>query len=622
MLYKNLFKRLFDVAGVILLAPVVVIFGIPVAIAIKLNDGGPVFYKSIRLGRNAEPFEMLKFRSMAVNAPDIRNEDGSTFNANNDPRVTRVGKFIRSTSLDELPQLWNVLVGDMSFIGPRPSPTGNMDKYPDWYLEKFKIRPGLTGLAQAKYRNSASLEERYRTDIEYTQNVSLRMDIKIFLITLESVLKRKNINADHQDTEVNDSDRTLLLLTNYFPYHRGEEYLLSEFPHLEQKFDKIVVIPVMHKAGMKKTYEERSNVVVITPNMPSSTLRKGFYVLLNSPKVLFSKGFWRGCNKKSPLKFAYDLYFAARTEELYKQVHDDVRKEIGRSHVTVYSYRLYVTALLGSWLSDRLNLNVVSRVSRAHRYDLYEDISRLDHLPFRNYLLAQYDYILPVSAQGRDYILDNYSIEDKRVIVERLGVIGSSEINRELSDDIHIVSVSTFNPVKRVELIAQLVERLRQLGANVKWTHFGKGPENEEEHVRDYVKTHDLENLVSFGGYINNEQLLEWYANNDVTFFVNLSTSEGVPVSIMEAMASSIPVLATDVGGTGEIVKDGRNGFLVDASADVDVLATKLLEATRHPSNYAALSHGAFETWQADWNAEKNYASFAQKIYDTDWISE
>ena len=128
-----------------------------------------------------------------MNAPDVRNTDGSTYNSASDERQTKVGKFLRKTSLDELPQLLNVLVGDMSLVGPRPSPLGNEKTYTDFIMQKFRVRPGITGLNQAVKRNSASLEERYQNDVYYANHVSFLLDLKIILLTVKSVLLRKNI---------------------------------------------------------------------------------------------------------------------------------------------------------------------------------------------------------------------------------------------------------------------------------------------------------------------------------------------------------------------------------------------------------------------------------------------
>lgn len=192
-MYKNYIKRILDIIVSLLLLPIFVIIYIPVAIVIKLEDGGPVFYCGERLGKDFEKFKMYKFRSMMVNAPDIRNEDGSAFSSSSDNRVTRVGRIIRTLSIDEIPQIINILKGDMSLIGPRPSIDDNRQSYSDDYFRKFLVRPGITGYAQANYRNSISIKERETSDLYYIDNISLKLDVRIIFKTVETVLKREGL---------------------------------------------------------------------------------------------------------------------------------------------------------------------------------------------------------------------------------------------------------------------------------------------------------------------------------------------------------------------------------------------------------------------------------------------
>ena len=171
-MYKNVIKRLIDIIISLMLIPFILILIIPVALFIKLEDHGDVFYNAERYGCNMKKFKMFKFRSMKMNAPDVRNADGTTFNSEKDVRLTKIGGFLRKTSIDELPQIFNVLLGDMSFVGPRPSPMGNENTYTDFIRKKFGVRPGITGYNQALKRNSATLEERYRNDVYYAEHVS------------------------------------------------------------------------------------------------------------------------------------------------------------------------------------------------------------------------------------------------------------------------------------------------------------------------------------------------------------------------------------------------------------------------------------------------------------------
>lgn len=195
--YKGIYqlgiKRLIDMVICLIALPFVLIILIPVAIAIKIEDQGPIFYHSGRVGVGFKEFGMLKFRSMKVNAPDLRNEDGSTFNSNVDPRVTKVGHFLRETSIDEIPQIFNILKGDMSIIGPRPGDVESKDTYDNEEKDKLLIRPGITGYTQAYYRNNLGVREKRLYDAWYAHNVSFMLDIKIFFKTITTVLKRENI---------------------------------------------------------------------------------------------------------------------------------------------------------------------------------------------------------------------------------------------------------------------------------------------------------------------------------------------------------------------------------------------------------------------------------------------
>lgn len=192
-LYQNVVKRGFDVIAGIIAVPFVLLILIPAAIAIKLEDGGPIFYRSMRLGKGFKEFGMLKFRSMKVNAPDLRNNDGSTFNSKNDPRVTKVGRFLRETSLDEVPQVFNIIAGHMSIIGPRPGDVESKDTYEEDEKDKMLVRPGITGYCQAYFRNAAGVREKRLYDAIYAHTVSFGLDVKIFFRTIKTVLSHENV---------------------------------------------------------------------------------------------------------------------------------------------------------------------------------------------------------------------------------------------------------------------------------------------------------------------------------------------------------------------------------------------------------------------------------------------
>lgn len=197
-MYKKFIKRFIDVFFALLGLPILILIYIFVAPLIKLTDMGPIFYNAERIGKDGKLFKMFKFRSMAVNAPDIRLSDGSTYNGEDDPRVTKIGKFLRNTSLDEVPQILNVLIGDMSLVGPRPDPPDWVDKYPEDVKVFLKVKPGITGYSQAYYRNSVDGIEKMKNDVYYAQHCSFVMDIKILFKTIAVVLMRENTYKDSE----------------------------------------------------------------------------------------------------------------------------------------------------------------------------------------------------------------------------------------------------------------------------------------------------------------------------------------------------------------------------------------------------------------------------------------
>ena len=178
-------------AGLVLFSPLFVC----VSLALRLASPGRILFRQARLGRGNRQFIVYKFRTMIEGAPDIRNADGSTFNAEGDPRVTRIGHILRKTSLDELPQLFNVLAGSMSLVGPRPDQVDQAAYYTEEEWRKNLVKPGITGLAQINGRNSICWTARKQFDLEYVAHHSLRLDLRILCRTFPYVLAGRGVFA-------------------------------------------------------------------------------------------------------------------------------------------------------------------------------------------------------------------------------------------------------------------------------------------------------------------------------------------------------------------------------------------------------------------------------------------
>jgi lipopolysaccharide/colanic/teichoic acid biosynthesis glycosyltransferase len=193
-MYKRFIKRVLDIMMAVMGLPLLLLAFVMIGPMIYLEDRGPIFYNAPRLGKDGRIFTMYKFRSMKVNSPDIRNEDGSTFSSEDDPRLTRIGRFIRKTSIDELPQLLNVLKGDMSIVGPRPTvPGSNPVRLNGRAGKRYEVRPGITGYAQAFFRNSISQAEKFAYDTEYVENLSFLLDVRVLVATFATVALRRDV---------------------------------------------------------------------------------------------------------------------------------------------------------------------------------------------------------------------------------------------------------------------------------------------------------------------------------------------------------------------------------------------------------------------------------------------
>lgn len=282
-MYVHFFKRVCDFLLGLVAFPFVLIAIIIFGPIIWFQDKGPIFYAGKRIGLNGKPFGMLKFRSMRVNAPDIRLEDGSTYNGDDDPRVTKIGRFLRKTSIDEIPQFLNVLKGDMSFIGPRPDPLDWLERYKPEERVFLTVRPGITGYNQAYFRNSANAQEKIDNDVYYAKNISLALDVKIILKTIKTVLFRENLYHDETKREFGSAfpleevpDNYFMKLEQQFKNHaylttgRGALMLVGQSI---QTSNKHIYIPAYSCESMVKPFKDcgwKVDYYQLNPNLTIS----------------------------------------------------------------------------------------------------------------------------------------------------------------------------------------------------------------------------------------------------------------------------------------------------------------------------------------------------------------
>lgn len=411
----------------------------------------------------------------------------------------------------------------------------------------------------------------------------------------------------------------MILITNYYPFYKGEEYLENEINIASVNFDKILIIPTMVNNKMKQTRTLPSNVEILKIDVDCSThgkikmiFQKAIHVTV---KTKWNEVIHRetGFNLK---KIVYYFYYLCRTEYVYQLICNNVdfyRMTKKYKKIILYSYWLHITASIAVRIKDRFFHNKVKCITRGHRYDLYGYAAPCGFVPDRYYMLKQIDAVYPCSEDGAVYIRKHFPEYYEKVSVQRLGTTKHERVLCSRTPVFHLVSCSAVRKVKRLDKTIAVIADLLNKGYAIKWTHLGGGPEF------DNIKKMILKILPSESfclmGQMKNQDIFKWYTANTVSCFINLSDSEGVPVAIMEAMSFGIPIVATDVGGTREIVKNQENGYLIQKNEKIDRIVTVLTEIIEMPEEkYIELCNNSFQIWNDTSNAERLYQSFYEDI--------
>lgn len=408
----------------------------------------------------------------------------------------------------------------------------------------------------------------------------------------------------------------LILLTNSYPYSSEESFLEPEMPYLAKEFDKIIVLAIGLGKNAKKTRDVPENVDCYNVGKTSKrvsrmmSLFKGVVSSVlpsDTPKDDEIKGDFR--------KRIFCEYFYARGEREFSLCKDILCKYDFAEYdsVTIYSYWFFATALVGCKVRDLLSSTCknIKFISRAHRYDIYKYANSLGYLPLRKYILDKVDFVYPCSIDGEKYMIEQYPDFSDKIKCRYLGTSddGVSEMNQ---DYFNIVSCSRLVEFKRVDRIASALSLLEGEG-KIRWTHIGDGETMQKVKSVCDEKLGFME--VSLMGQVSNQQVKDFYKNEKIDLLINVSTTEGLPVSIMEVISFSIPVVATDVGGVREIIRDGYNGLLIPPDFTDEELASKLKEIINSTNEERiSMRRNARSFWEDNFDAQKNFAQFAKEI--------
>lgn len=422
--------------------------------------------------------------------------------------------------------------------------------------------------------------------------------------------------------------RLLIILVRRYPYDFGEPFLESEISKHLQYYDKILVLSQDVSTSSKQTRIPPKGIdFAITATGNRSTLR--MKDICNIPRFMSKPNdAIKAELKERKLNLFQKIflsYFEARCQRLYKEA-TDILDEVDFNQydqITLYSYWLFANANVGLYIKDylineRSYTGKITLISRAHRYDIYEEANKVKYLPFRTRLLNGMDWVFPCSSDGTKYLCEKYRNVKTNITTAYLGSRDYGQNNVIDADGVfHIISCSRVVKIKRLELLIDELSLLHPTQP-VKWTHIGGGINGKTkyfDHIRRYAeqKLHNIQ--YEFIGPLSNIEVYEYYKNNAVDVFINCSYSEGLPVSLMEASGFGIPIIATDVGGSREIIDKDTNGFLLDRDFPKGTLAekiNKLLSFSIDERN--AMRTAARKLWEERFDSEKNYTEFAEKL--------
>lgn len=397
--------------------------------------------------------------------------------------------------------------------------------------------------------------------------------------------------------------KTLCLYTNQFPYGLGEQFIETEIKYLCNTFDKVYILPNSSE-GTKR--EIPQNAEVLTLKIDGYTTKEGFKALGLWSFSCIGEVF-KNHNKKYAISDILRIgYKAEFLNNLLKE------KDLLNNSLH-YSYWLEDWATTLSVLKAKKKIK--GYISRAHGFDLYHHRSKIGYIPYRKLQLKNLDYLYLISEDGLDYMIEKYPQYKEKYKLSYLGVENDSEPNFNYSnkDEYTVVSCSRVVEVKRVDLISKALSQIADKKIN--WIHFGDGP------LFDEVKKHAEVNLpknitYDFRGFVDNYLILEFYKSNFVDCFINVSSSEGLPVTIMEVISNGIPVVATDVGGTSEIV-NSQTGVLISENPDVEEIKDAIIKVFDNFSKEEKKREGIYSFWKNNFNASINYSKFVKTIHNS-----
>lgn len=398
--------------------------------------------------------------------------------------------------------------------------------------------------------------------------------------------------------------KTCILLTDAFPFGSGETFLETEILFLSKAFDQIYIFSL---SGPNKTRELPPNVQAYSlniHNMRFKRIRKLLNGLLPSKFKIEKKRFF---------DFLYCLHFRGGVKIASSRIHKIIKRQgiIISNDTLFYSYWFGFLAAVAVCEAKRYKIASSNIICRAHAVDLYDYRQKCGFSPFQDYLIKNIDYVCPISKDGQNYLLNKYPLFKYKFPLFRLGT-GDHNINKEktLGGAFNIVTCSNIIPIKRLDLVLNAIAIIKQKNYLIHWFCFGDG--SDLSFLKERVAKNNLTDNVTFFGRVPNNAVYSFYNETHVDLFVNVSLYEGIPVSIMEAMSCGIPCIATNVGGTNEIISEDC-GILLDKNINENILAAEILKFYSFSQNKKEqLKKQSRQIWEKEYNSKINYTKWIE----------
>lgn len=398
-------------------------------------------------------------------------------------------------------------------------------------------------------------------------------------------------------------NKLLILLTNAFPFGNSEPYLITEVPYLAKKFNKVIIIPINPSDSHQINLPENVEVKLINKFTPNVNVNYGLFyfeflkelpILIQLPKPLYNIRYFRA--------------YLSNCFKMANQIEDrlQLKNLLSKERVVLYSYWTSDLAIIAAVIKK--HFPKLKTISRAHGYDVFEEQNENYYIPFRDFQFNNINCIYSVSKYGESYLKNKYPKYQDKLSTNYLGTEDNGISKFESISDFKIVTCSVIRNIKRLEL---MIDILKFINFDVTWHVVGNGPdENNLKKISENLP-HNIK--VVFHGYLNKKELNHFYKTESINLFCSLSSSEGLPVSMMEAISYGIPVMSTDVGGCREICNE-KTGFLIQKDFKPLEVADLIETFKNSEKNSENFRNQVRQFWKDNFNADVNYKKFADKL--------